>query len=382
MDATLQPSQRQQALDLLRFPLAVVVLIIHTWNLDGLVLQGDPANLQNFPFFQEFTYLIEGFLRHQSVPIYFFISGFVFFFNVEWSGETYRRKLKNRVKTLLIPYLIWNAAAIGIVLAGHLPLFDGIRAHHTDIHFSLKALLACFWNYNSDFFPQLNEAVSSGSVIAYSYPINVPLWFLRNLMIVVVCTPLLYRILKYAKSYAVIGLGLLWFFLGYLNAGYLYQLLTGFFFFAWGAYLSINRKDMLKEFGRYFKLSMYAYPLLGVFYVVAMHYWPEAAFTIKRLNILAGLLFAYNLAAWLLKRNICRPNAFLAASSFFIYVSHHQVCKFMTRILSVLLRPESDIALLTVYSSAIILTLALLLGIFYLMKRYTPGVLKVIAGRQ
>ncbi len=49
--------------------------------------------------------------------------------------------------------------------------------------------------------------------------------------------------------------------------------------------------------------------------------------------------------------------------------------------LFVWVHPESDTALLLVYTSAVVLTIALLLGTFYLMKRFTPRLLKVVAGR-
>ncbi len=382
MAAPLQPSRRQQALDLLRFPLALVVLTIHTWSLEGFYLQGELVDLQNYPFFREINYWINGFLRGQSVPIYFFISGFVFFFGIEWNRTTYLRKLKNRVKTLLIPYLVWNTIAIVLSFIRLLPFFDEfLAATPADFQFSIQGLLYCFWNNLYDFFPALLDLQSS-SQSGPIFPINIPLWFLRDLMIVVLCTPLLYRLLKWAGIRVVVGLGLLWFTTGYWDLGHANQLMDAFFFFSWGAYMSIHRKDMLVVFGRYFKLSLWAYPLLALSYIFAMHYWPEAAFTIKRLNILAGLLFAYNMATWLLDRNICKPNAFLAASSFFIYVAHSLICGRLCRILFVLTRPESDISIVGVYTMAVILTIALLLSAFYLLKRYTPRLLKVLTGRQ
>jgi len=380
MAATQQPS-RQQTLDLLRFPLALVVMTIHIWSPNGFLLHGETVDLQGFPLFQEVNCWIDGFLRGQSVPIYFFISGFVFFSGVEWNRETYLRKLKNRVKTLLIPYLIWNTAAIGLLAVKYLPFFEGFRSVETEFQFSFKALLACFWNYRSDFYPGLYDAsVFSGP--AEALPVNGALWFLRDLMIVVVCTPLLHRLLKRAGIRAVIGLGTLWFIAGYRGPSHLCQLLDAFFFFAWGAYLSINRKEMLAEFGRYFTFSMWAYPLLALSYVAAMHLCPEAAFTIKRVNILVGLLFAYNAASRLLRHDVCKPSAFLAASSFFIYAAHYPLCDRLCRILLVLFRPESDIALLAVYTLTTLLLTALLLSAFYLMKRCSPRLLKIVAGRR
>lgn len=85
---------RSQALDLLRFPLAVVIVIIHVFTPEGIKIQGEVLSLDAYPVFMEVKNIINGFLSGQSVPIYYFISGFVFFFGVEMTLETYIRKLK------------------------------------------------------------------------------------------------------------------------------------------------------------------------------------------------------------------------------------------------------------------------------------------------
>ena len=98
---------------MLRFPLAVVILTIHTFNLDGITLNGEVFTFHDSMFFRELNYFIDSFLRGQSVPIYFFISGYVFFINIDrFDKGAYFRKLKNRLHTLLIPYIIWNFLAI------------------------------------------------------------------------------------------------------------------------------------------------------------------------------------------------------------------------------------------------------------------------------
>lgn len=47
-----------------------------------------------------------------AVPIFFLISGYLFFVRLEeWDTGIWTGKLKKRIKTLLIPYLIWNIIA-------------------------------------------------------------------------------------------------------------------------------------------------------------------------------------------------------------------------------------------------------------------------------
>lgn len=74
---------RQEALDLLRFPLAVIVVIAHTFSLDDVVASGITYKVSEYPLFGDVSIFIDAFLRGISVPIYFFISGYVFFVSDE-----------------------------------------------------------------------------------------------------------------------------------------------------------------------------------------------------------------------------------------------------------------------------------------------------------
>ena len=114
---------RSQTLDLLRFPLAVVVLLIHTFGVEGLGVNGRAFEPEQYPLFVVVRDAIEAFLGGQSVPVYFFISGYVFFLGVEWTRATYARKLKNRLHTLLIPYVLWNTIALMLLAVRLLPCF-------------------------------------------------------------------------------------------------------------------------------------------------------------------------------------------------------------------------------------------------------------------
>ena len=370
---------RSESLNLLRFPLAVVVLTIHVFSSKGFKLLGQQITFDSTPLFQEINNFIDGFLRQQSVPIYFFISGYVFFLGITLTRETYKRKLKNRVKTLFIPYIVWNTLTILLGLFWYLPFFKSIfpNLYKIKLDFSLSAILYSFWDKNNGIFIPI-EAPDTMNI----YPIDVPLWFLRDLMIVVISTPIIYWLLKHTRHYLVCLLGLAWFILAYWDLGHPKQILTAFFFFSWGAYMSINQKDMLVEFGKYSRLSVVLYITLSLSYVASVHWLPDASETIKRLNILVGLFFAYNLAAWLLQRKICRPNAFLASASFFIYVAHTLICGNILKLVFFFTRPTSNFGMLAVYASTVVLTVGILLGAFWLLRRYTPGLLKVIAGRK
>ena len=364
-------SLHSQALDLLRFPLAIVVLASHT--LDSLLQSSQGLSI---PIFREISYFIRGFFAGQSVPIYYFISGYVFFLGIELTREKYFRKLRNRVHTLLIPYLIWNSLFIirGIVIS--LPCFNAFVTNQAPLSLTFPRLLWEFWDSGKGIRPHIDP---SGSGI---YPVDLPLWFVRDLMIVVLIAPFIWHMAKRFGHMFVIVSGVLWFILSGIPMGHANQLSTAFFFFSWGGCMSIHGKDMTSEFGRYFKISAIFYLMLGLGYVASVHLCPELKITLKSLNKIAGLVFACDMSAWLLRHGHCHVNSFLVASSFFIYVSHRTINSVILKILFFAVKPSTDFTMICVFVSAIIICVGVLLGTFYLMRRFMPSVLYVLTGRK
>ena len=106
----MSPMEQQSAtIDLLRFPLAIMVIFIHM-NPDVINLVDADFNLMSWHGLYNVTgILLSHVLTHIAVPTFFFISGFLFFVNFqEWSWDNYKRKIHSRVRTLIIPYILWN----------------------------------------------------------------------------------------------------------------------------------------------------------------------------------------------------------------------------------------------------------------------------------
>lgn len=91
--------------DFLRFPLICIVVLIHTLQADEHVEFGI--------LYHDALYFFQESIGRSAVPVFFVISGYMFFYKVAGlTTEIYKSKLKRRVKSLLIPYLIWNALAL------------------------------------------------------------------------------------------------------------------------------------------------------------------------------------------------------------------------------------------------------------------------------
>ncbi|WP_342383087.1 acyltransferase family protein [Bacteroides ovatus] len=101
-----------RTIERLRFPITVLVLFIHV-----LLFAASQGGIEyTFPFTYDswshrLIYFFNWIFPRVSVPMFCIISGYLFFQGlntVDCFKEKYKYKLKSRVRTLLVPYLLWN----------------------------------------------------------------------------------------------------------------------------------------------------------------------------------------------------------------------------------------------------------------------------------
>lgn len=103
---------QSKTIDYLRFPMALAVVYIHS--------AGDvpmsPVHYDAFTgldFYNLLRVVFSDVLTRIAVPVFYVISGYLYFLNVkQWSWSEYKRKSRSRLYTLVIPYLLWNVAAL------------------------------------------------------------------------------------------------------------------------------------------------------------------------------------------------------------------------------------------------------------------------------
>lgn len=99
---------QSKVLDWLRFPMILLVVYIHYYG-DNI----PQTSIVGCCIYDSIRITISHVISRAAVPIFFLISGYYFFYNTDsFNYKIYIKKLRKRVNTILIPYLIWNGIFI------------------------------------------------------------------------------------------------------------------------------------------------------------------------------------------------------------------------------------------------------------------------------
>ena len=282
--------RQSQAIDLLRFPMAAAVVVLH-YSLTQMSNATGSLRMLCI-FFQE------GICR-LAVPCFFFISGYLFFHQLQiWNRSIWLEKLKRRIHTLLIPYILW--IIIDFFAYWFYALFQG-NAIPLWVQFVKLGGIKIFWS--------VNGGIPLG---IRGVPLNGSLWFIRDLMFFNIAAPLIHLFVTKSKHFGILVVCSVFLtFQGIIP--------EGFVFYLAGAYLQIAKKN----------ISQIVWPKRKILYVtsffllIALSLLIETPFWgrfIKNLFLFVGIGSIFCISISLSGKT--RINPFLVRSSFFIFATH------------------------------------------------------------
>jgi surface polysaccharide O-acyltransferase-like enzyme len=330
----------------LRFPLILGVVLIHNSFAEPALL------LASNSFSMRVIYLISYGLSLPCVPLFFCISGTLFFRNnhEQFNWSDFIVKLRKRAKSLLIPYVFWNLVIMGLFILAHIvapptvinPEFNNV------LQYSLIDFIRSFWDYPGGF------------------PICFQLWFVRDLMLAVLLTPILF--------YVISRMGTLW--VCILTAVFCYNPHLYFgedclTFFSIGAWLSIKDIDVMHY------LKKMAIPLTLIWMMTLV--LQNIGFNVEGLLRLAGA-GVYLLVTWFITHKGWRMPSVLTESSFFIYCFHAFPLMIIGKGLYGIVGYSDGPVRLLWYIVTLIFILLISVGLYALLKRMCPKFCSVITG--
>lgn len=324
--------------DFLRFPLAVLVVYLHIDAMPLIkVLDFNWCNSDGSPIYYAITILIVK-IASLAVPCFFVISGYRLFNSLgKLSLAVYGQKIRKRIKTLVIPYIIWN-------------------------------ILAMIYLYiTQDIEPKSWQFV-------FLSPANFPLWFMRDLIVMTFLFPLFYWGIKLLGGYITIILGFLYLGNFIFHVGVCY--FSSIFFFYIGCYCGYKHILPINVKSLYGYILVY-WACLGIDFIL---YGTALGLYWNRLYLIVGVftvfVACYNV---MIKHNI-RVIPLLSSASFFIYLVHKLGFTYVSKIIFNYL-PSNYYVKTLQFLIAPCIAVALCLGVYYLIKKYFPKLLFITGGK-
>lgn len=344
-------------ISLIRFPMICGIVLIHSQNNNFV------PNDVHLPLYTFLSNILSNGIARICVPLFYFISGYLFFYQIKkWNTEIYLRKLKRRIQSLLYPYFIYISLAILCfwILQQLMPQFLS-GANKPIAEWNLTDLLRAYWKYGD----QENT------------PFVGPLWFIRNLMVIVIFSPAIYLFITKFKTYGIILLGIFWI-MGYKE--FAIPGTMALFFFCAGSYYSIFKLDFAMIFTK-IKIS-YIY----LFLLFLDTFTKDKVYNeyLHRITIILGILFFIKIIVRLISKYDVKLPPILLASSFFIYAVHEpyydQIRKIIFKILPLANNTfYMDIQMSVYYLSIAILYICFLILIFSIISRHIPLITKILS---
>ncbi len=134
------------------------------------------------------------FLFFSAVPVLSTISGYLFFKGMDSGIGFYLRRWRSRVRSVLLPMISWNAFVVVLFLA--IGALWPSATLQSIIDYDVTDL---------DIGSTLNALVG-----VTRHPINFQFWFLHDLLLTVLCTPILGFLIRKAPFIGLLGIGFAW----------------------------------------------------------------------------------------------------------------------------------------------------------------------------
>ncbi len=291
-------------------------------------------------------------LGQMAVPGFFMISAYLFYRNFQFSKTAV--KWKSRCKSLLLPYVLWNALYyLGYVVVTRLPFVKSIIGKEP-VAFEMKELFL--------------------AIVYYKY--NPVFWYLFQLMLLVLLAPFLYIIISRKWT------GLLWLFLLvfalWKNVSLPLLNLDALFYYSAAGYAvlfdtKVEEENTLSEKKAWFGILIICWIMLWLLGRpgAPLHFLAVYFVLMRFLDV----LIFYSI----LKEIPLKPATALVKNSFFLYAIHFPWVRFFNKAGAVIFKgSQVAAALLFLIMPLLIIGLSRITG--EILKRTVPKFYQVLSG--
>ena len=339
------------AITWLRFPLIFLIIMLHCYSVQRLEGEHELYFKVIYPFAL--------WLGETGVPGFFFISGYLFFL----IKKNYTDKLRSRFHTLFIPYILWNLFLLLLYMLAYTLGYPQDINGKNIVDYSFIDYLRLFWDRGS---------YDNGNFV----PLLCPLWYIRNLLIMSVLSPVFYYLIKYVREVFLLFIAV-WWIMTYNNA-FIPQTIL---FFCVGAYFSILDINPLEAIIKNKLLFLTTFILFASGDIITH----VAISTPINLQIHRFALF-FNIPALLLLANNCVQHGYynkkLSNSAFIVFCIHYPIVVILRKFCIIQFSNASDTSHIMLYFVCIIISTLFSYGIYLLLDKYYPNVKRLLSGNR
>lgn len=339
------------AITWLRFPLIFFIILLHCYSVQRLEGSHDTYFKILYPF--------SLWLGETGVPAFFFISGLLFFL----SNKNYFQKQKTRIFTLLVPYILWNSLLVFtyiiLLYIGHpMEIIGRSIADYNVIDF-----IRLYWD---------RGFYDDGNFV----PILCPLWYIRNLIIMSILSPIFYYLIKYLREPFLLFVAI-WWLMTPRNA-FIPQTV---FFFCIGAYFSILNVNPLKVIIEKRILFTTLFIIFGLFDILS-HVLVSTPINlhIHRLSLICNIPILFIIADFCMRHGF--HHDFLPKSAFIVFCVHYPIVVLLRKICISTFYNANDGIHILLYWICVIISTLLSLGIYYILDKYFPKLKNLLSGNR
>ncbi len=353
----------------LRFILAVLVVFIHSKFDQSTIDFADGSMQISFPLYVNVIQMIFAeVLGGVSVPLFFVISAYLFFAKPKSTKEN----VKSKFKSIVVPYIFWTVLTIFLYFAAQ--SFSFSRNY-----FSKPENIIRSWHFSD--FAQAFFARKT-SYPDYYHPLVYQFWYLRNLLIFMIFSPLIKFLAgRFPLSYfcAILTATLLRIAGVFPDPLWIFPAL---FYFSLGFY-AVSHIQKILDFLDSVRWKDFAFSYI-VFVALSIFF----AFTENSVSAVVGflrtnftiLLFVKLAGNFSKNENVFKKLSVLSAYSFWIYAAHAPfVVTSIKKLISRAIPMHGGFILIQFFATAFLCTTFLMIFGF-LLKKILPGVFAFTTG--
>lgn len=334
------------------FILSCLVVMIHSYNAD-LFIEAEETGLfaEGLKLAQSLVSLA---VPSIAVPGFFIISAYLFYRGISW--QEIPGKMTRRVRSVLIPYIVWNALYYLLFLVvSRIPVLSAVAGKGT-VTFSLQNL--------------------ADAIINYTY--NPVLWYMQQLILLIALAPVVYAVMVNAWTGAA-AIAVMLYFLGRATVIPVLNL-DALLYFSSGAYMALHGGRFVEKrdgSGAVSWILKEGAAIAGALLCIWM-FWTTHQYANFLTAVLYGLLAPVTIWIALPSGRLPAPAPWMK-ESFFLYAFHFLVVRTLNKAASFALPHTAAMALL-MYLAVLVAAILLAWGTSEFLKRKTPPLWKLLSG--